>query len=330
MNSSSSSAPVPLAAGGHKHQANPHTSKARGYSPSPLVGEGWDGGIKPSHPVGNLTSRPFYGEYAWAYDHIISRPIPQQCACVTDLWATRGVVSGARILDAGCGTGRYSLELARRGYVVTGLDASSHMIEEAQRRADHTSLPVSFMVGDILAFPDAPSYDGILCRGVLNDLLEDHSRQEVFGNLARVLRPAGVLILDVREWHGTVRRKRREPVFATTCDTARGRLTFRSVPDLDHQQRRLLIVEHHTLKANDVETSSSYDFIMRCWTLEELHHHLTQAGFPAMGYFGGYDRTIPPGSIDRLVSWPAFFNGKITSINTPWRGTGAGVHCRCW
>jgi SAM-dependent methyltransferase len=252
--------------------------------------------------MGNLTSRPFYGEYAWAYEHIMGRPIPQQCACVTDLWATRGVVCGARILDAGCGTGRYSLELARRGYVVTGLDASPPMIEAARRRANRTSLPVSFVVGDILTLPYEPSYDGILCRGVLNDLLEDHGRQEVFCNFARVLRPAGVLILDVREWHGTVHRKRRENVFEATCDTTRGQLTFRSVTDLDHQQRRLLIVEHHTLKTNDVETSSSYDFIMRCWTLEELHHHLTQAGFTAMEYFGGYDRTIPPGSTDRLVS----------------------------
>jgi SAM-dependent methyltransferase len=252
--------------------------------------------------MGNLTSRPFYGEYAWAYDHIIGRPVPQQCAFVTDLWGQRGVAAGARILDAGCGTGRYSLELARKGFTVIGLDASPHMIEEAQRHASHTSLPVAFVVGDILALPDGRSYDGILCRGVLNDLLEDHSRQEVFCNFARVLRPAGVLILDVREWHGTVHRKRREPVFETTVDTARGQLTFRSVTDLDHQQRRLLIIEHHTLKSNDVETSSSYDFIMRCWTLEELYHHLTQAGFTTMEYFGDYDQTILPGSTDRLVS----------------------------
>jgi hypothetical protein len=51
-----------------------------------------------------------------------------------------------------------------------------------------------------------------------------------------------------------------------------------------------------------VETSSSYDFIMRCWTLEELYHHLTQAGFTTMEYFGDYDQTILPGSTDRLVS----------------------------
>jgi SAM-dependent methyltransferase len=250
----------------------------------------------------NVTFRPFYGEYAWAYDLIIGRPVSRQCAFVAERFVQRGVFPGARILDAGCGTGRYSIELARRGYVVAGLDASPQLIDEAQRRASPTTLPMSFAVGDILALPGAPLYNGILCRGVLNDLLEERNRQEVFSSFARALRPAGVLMFDVREWHETVRRKQREAVFEISVDTARGQLTFRSMTQLDHQQRQLLVAEQHTLKQGDVETSSAYDFIMRCWTQEELHHHLTQAGFRAIEYFGDYDLTVAPGSTDRLVS----------------------------
>jgi SAM-dependent methyltransferase len=253
-------------------------------------------------PMDSVTSRPFYGEYAWAYDLIIGRPVSRQCAFVAARLVQRGVSPGARILDAGCGTGRYSLELARKGYVVAGLDASPQLIDEAQRRASPTTLPVSFAVGDILALAGAPLYNGILCRGVLNDLLEERNRQEVFFSFARVLRPAGVLVFDVREWHETVRRKQREPVFEVSVDTARGQLTFRSLTQLDHQQRQLLVAEQHTLKRGGVETSAAYDFIMRCWTREELHHHLTQAGFRAIEYFGDYDLTAAPGSTDRLVS----------------------------
>lgn len=248
------------------------------------------------------TSRPFYGEYAWAYDLIIGRPVSRECIFIAELLAQQGVTAGARMLDAGCGTGRYSLELARRGYIVTGLDASTQLVAAAQRRASCTSVPVSFAVGDILALPAIRSYDGILCRGVLNDLLDEHSRQEVFFTLARALRPAGVLIFDVREWHQTVHRKRCEPVFETCIDTAHGQLTFRSVTQLDYQRRQLLVAEQHTLKKDNVETSSAYDFIMRCWTQAELHHHLMQAGFQAIAYFGAYDRTVAVGSTDRLVS----------------------------
>ncbi len=41
------------------------------------------------------------------------------------------VPAGASILDVGCGTGRHSIELARRGYDVTGLDLSAQMLARA-------------------------------------------------------------------------------------------------------------------------------------------------------------------------------------------------------
>lgn len=249
----------------------------------------------------NRTSRPFYGEYGWAYDLLIERPAARQCMFIAELLSQRGTISGAKILDAGCGTGRYSIELARKGYVVTGLDASPQLIEEARKRASHTSLPVFFAVGDIVALPATPRYDGILCRGVLNDLLEDRRRQEVFFAFARALRPGGMLILDVREWHATAHRKVREPIFEKAVDTTHGRLTFRSVTKLDHVHQRLLVAERHTLKNDGEERSAVYDFVMRCWTQAELQHHLTQAGFCSIVYFGDYDWTVPAGSTDRLV-----------------------------
>jgi SAM-dependent methyltransferase len=248
-----------------------------------------------------VTSRPFYTEYAWAYDLLIERSIARHVGFIAELFCRRGILLGAKILDAGCGTGRYSLELARRGCAVTGLDVSPPLIEEAQQQARHTPLSVVFTTGDMLAWRPAAPYDGILCRGVLNDLLDESSRQEVFYAFARALRPDGVLIFDVREWDATARRKVREPVFEKTVDTPRGRLTFRSVTRLDHLHRRLLVAERHTLVHDRGESVSAYDFIMHCWTPEELRHHLARAGFRNTTYFGDYDWTIPAGSTDRLI-----------------------------
>ena len=52
------------------------------------------------------SSRPFYGEYAWAFDLLIDRPVGQECAAITAWFSERGVLPGATLLDAGCGTGR--------------------------------------------------------------------------------------------------------------------------------------------------------------------------------------------------------------------------------
>src|ERR1700752_4797436 len=189
--------------------------------------------------------RPFYTEFAWAFDLLIDRPVAKECATIVTWLIERGVLPGAALLDAGCGTGRYSIELSRRGYVVHGIDASPELIAEATRAAG-TAGSVSFEVGNILALP-ANRYDAILCRGVLNDFLEDDDRSNVFVEFARALRSTGVLILEVREWDPTAPRKARETLFKKSVDTARGKLTFTSVTRLEPADRRLLISERHTL-----------------------------------------------------------------------------------
>ena len=247
------------------------------------------------------SSRPFYGEYAWAFDLLIDRPVARDCAAITAWLSERGVLPDATILDAGCGTGRYAGELARRGYTVEGVDRSPELIETAQQSLHGRGDSVSFRVGDILALPVA-RYDGILCRGVLNDFVHDDTRLSVFGAFAAALRPAGVLILDVREWEATSVRKRSEPVFRKSVLTDRGTLTFTSTTELDREGRRLLLSETHTLVTDAGEHSSDYRFVMRCWTRSELESAFESGGFGSVAYFGAYDPVIHAGTTDRLVA----------------------------
>jgi len=250
--------------------------------------------------TGKFCIRPFYTEYAWAFDLLIDRPVRKESATIVAWLIERGVRPGGDVLDAGCGTGRYAIELARRGYNVNGMDISPELVDEARRSLGGRQ-NVSFTVGDILALP-AASYDAILCRGVLNDFLDDDDRQEVFASFSRALRSAGVLILDVREWAATAARKAREPVFRKSVDTDRGKLTFTSVTEVDAENRRLVVSERHTLSADGHERSSDHVFVMRCWTRDELDSNLRAAGFDGIAYFGAYDPAIGPGSTDRFVA----------------------------
>lgn len=248
-----------------------------------------------------MTKRPFYAEYAWAFDLLIDRPVRKECATIAAWLVQRGVRPGADLLDAGCGTGRYAIELARRGYIVHGVDASPELIDEAKRSAGSGPQSVSFTTGDIRTLP-AARYDAILCRGVLNDFLEDDDRDAVFASFSQALRPAGVLILDVRDWETSAARKGREPLFRKSVDTNRGKLTFTSITDVDAEHHRLVVSERHSLVADGRERSSDYVFVMRCWTRGELDASLAQHGFSAAEYFGAYDPAIEPGLTDRLVA----------------------------
>ena len=245
--------------------------------------------------------RPFYAEYAWAFDLLIDRPVRKEGNAMAVWLRERGVLPGADLLDAGCGTGRYAAELARRGYIVHGVDTSPELIDIANRFINEAPLSVSFAVGNILGQPPG-RYDAILCRGVLNDFVDDDSRAAVFGAFAQALRSAGVLILDVREWEASAVRKDREPVFRKSVDTERGNLTFESITKLDRENRQLVLSERHTLTTDGQVRFSDYQFVMRCWTREELESGLARAGFGEVAYFAAYDPAVDVGGTDRLVA----------------------------
>ena len=214
--------------------------------------------------------------------------------------ARRGIGPGASLLDAGCGTWRYAAELARRGFVVTGIDRSSDLLDEARRRPVNPGARVRFEAGDLLALPAGAGFDAIVCRGVLNDLVETGDRAAVFGGFARTLCPGGALLFDVRDWDASVAGKTAQPVSERRVTTPRGPLVFRSVTRLDPSTRRLLIEECHRLTTASGEVIARHDFVMRCWSRGELDDLLRAAGFEAMEYAGTYEGA-PLGVGDRIV-----------------------------
>src|SRR5690606_7266233 len=75
---------------------------------------------------------------------------------------------GARVLDAGCGTGHFAIAFAERGYTIDGIDISPAMIERARANANDAGVEISFVVGDLLPL-DAPdgAYDAVFARMTL-------------------------------------------------------------------------------------------------------------------------------------------------------------------
>ena len=70
---------------------------------------------------------------------------------------------GAAVLDIGCGTGRHAIELARRGYVIAGVDISAGMLSEAKKKAKAAGVTVEWIHSDAARFSLDKDFDGAIC-----------------------------------------------------------------------------------------------------------------------------------------------------------------------
>ncbi|GFN22064.1 MAG: class I SAM-dependent methyltransferase [Thermoanaerobacteraceae bacterium] len=103
--------------------------------------------------------------------------------------------AGMEILDIGCGTGNFSLELARRGARVTGIDVSEPMLQRAREKAAREGVSIRFLRSDArrLPFPDE-SFDAVVSVTALEFVPDLRAAlQEAY----RVLRAGGRLVVGV-------------------------------------------------------------------------------------------------------------------------------------
>jgi SAM-dependent methyltransferase len=174
-------------------------------------------------------ARPFYAQFGWAYDHLVDDPVEPWVEAVEAALSARASPLPARILDAGCGTGRHAAAFAKRGHVVALVDSSQELLNQARQRMP--AAPAVRAKLETLAL--GGTFDAIVCRGVLNDICSDHGRTDVLRRFASHLSGGGLVVLDVRELGGTRRRYGGGRVSRRERSTPRGLLTFETVGRMD-------------------------------------------------------------------------------------------------
>jgi 2-polyprenyl-3-methyl-5-hydroxy-6-metoxy-1,4-benzoquinol methylase len=107
------------------------------------------------------------------------------------------IAPGTRVLDVGCGVGRWSRLLASRGASVTGIDISPTMIAEAQRRAERVGVAerCRFKTQDLADLDAGDRFDLVLAVTVLQHILEPRALQASFRRMVEHLAPGGRMVI---------------------------------------------------------------------------------------------------------------------------------------
>jgi SAM-dependent methyltransferase len=105
-------------------------------------------------------------------------------------------VRGARVADIPCGAGRLSLELARRGYAVTGVDLCAGLLKDARSGAKKEGLPATFEERDMRDLPWPSSFDHAFCFGNSFAYFEDAGNRAFIKAVHGILKPGGTFILE--------------------------------------------------------------------------------------------------------------------------------------
>lgn len=139
----------------------------------------------------------FRAELAANYDLMHRhRDYEQECSFADEV--IQQYCPGTRaVLDVACGTGRHAVGMSRRGYAVTGIDASQDMLAVARENAGRAGQIIDFRCCDVGDLGAAGEYPAAYCLGyLLLYMTTHHDIRRFLSVVHEALRPGGVFLVD--------------------------------------------------------------------------------------------------------------------------------------
>lgn len=139
-----------------------------------------------------------YTNFAYIYDELTNDIDYSRWADYIEKLFKRYRVKPSLILDLGCGTGSFAVEMASRGYEMIGIDSSPDMLACARNKSESKNLDVLFINQDMVDFELYGTVDAVVCLlDSINYVTSKRDVTRVFKLVRNYLNPGGLFIFDI-------------------------------------------------------------------------------------------------------------------------------------
>lgn len=198
----------------------------------------------------------------------------------------------ARVLDVPCGVGRHSVELAERGFDVTGVDATTAYLETARERARDAGVAVEFVHADMREFRRPESFDAAFNLYTSFGFFEERADDErTARNFYASLKPGGTLVMSLASKELLARDFRKR-----TWDERDGAYILEEHEVTDNwswMENRWVVVADGEVR--------EYEVSHRLYSAFELTELLKRAGFGDVSVYGDFEKGEYDQNAERLV-----------------------------
>jgi len=233
-----------------------------------------------SRPIGEVA----FGELAPYYDYLMRQiPYERWADYVEDLFLL-GRHEPSSILDLCCGTGRFGLAMARRGYEVVGVDLSYPMARQAAVNARNEGAELQIVNADACALPFEREFDAVVSVfDSLNYITSDDGLLLAYESAARALRPRGLFVFDIN----TVTALREE-LFTQSRGGSLDRLHYEWRSRWDPAARLSTIQMTFVWRDEGRNHSFQETHVQRGYDDDEIRDTLRKSGLRLLGAYQAY------------------------------------------
>ncbi len=201
------------------------------------------------------------------------------------------------VLDLGCGTGRMTLELAKRGYDMTGVDYSAEMLDIARSEAEKQGADVLWLCQDMTDFELYGTVDAaVSCLDCINHLTTPNELDKCFRLVHNYLIPDGLFIFDVNG------RSKFENVYGDNSYVMEQGADMCVWQNYYNKRTKLCDFYITLFNRNGKSTYTRSDEIQteRMYTVRSLKGHLKSAGFDFLGAYSDFEFTPAADTDERI------------------------------